>query len=258
MAKNLGHDSCSCSISFKGGVNMSTLNVIRKVAGLAAITLFATTAPALPVNLVSNGDFEAGNSGFTSGYSYSGSNTTEGQYTVRSNPYPWNGFFISSGDHTSGQGLMMVANGAPTAGQLVWSSNSIAVASGTNYFFEAFVNNVCCASPFPGNTPSILEFSLSLNGGAAITLGTKTTNLGLAGTWEGLSTQFFSAGGGSVVLSLINQNTIAAGNDFAIDDVFFGTESIVEPTPTNVPEPMTLSLLALGLSGIGLLRRKQA
>ena len=237
---------------------MFRLKVTRKVAGLAVISLLATTASALPVNLVTNGDFEAGNSGFTSGYSYSASNNTEGQYTVASNPYPWNGFFISSGDHTSGHGLMMVANGAPTAGQVVWSSNSIAVASGTNYFFEAFVNNVCCANPFPGNTASILEFSLSLNGGAAISLGTKTTNLNLAGTWEGLSTNYFFSGGGSVVLSLINQNTIAAGNDFAIDDVFFGTESTVDPTPRSVPEPMTLSLLALGLLGTGLLRRKQA
>jgi hypothetical protein len=238
---------------------MSTLKVTRKVAGLVVISLLATTASALPVNLVSNGDFEAGNSGFTSGYTYSSSsNSTEGQYTVASNPYPWNGLFISSGDHTSGHGLMMVANGAPTADQVVWRSNSIAVASGTNYFFEAFVNNVCCANPFPGNTASILEFSLSLNGAAAISLGTKTTNLGLAGTWEGLSTNYLFSEDGLVVLSLINQNIIPAGNDFAIDDVFFGTESIVEPAPTNVPEPMTLSLLALGLSGIGLLRRKQA
>ena len=234
------------------------MKVIPTVAALAAISLLATAASASPVNLVTNGDFEAGNSGFTSAYSFSGSNSIEGQYAVLSNPYPWNGLFISSGDHTSGHGLMMVANGAPNAGQLVWQSNSIAVASSTNYFFEAFVNNVCCSSTFPGNTPSILEFSLSLNGGAAISLGIKTTNLGLAGTWEGLSTQYFSDGGGSVVLSLINQNTARAGNDFAIDDVFFGTESIVDPTPTNVPEPMTLSLLALGLSGIGLLRRKRA
>jgi hypothetical protein len=237
---------------------MSTLKVMQKVAGLAAISFLATTASALPVNLVSNGDFEAGNSGFTSAYSNSGSNTIEGQYAVLSNPYPWNGLFISSGDHTSGQGLMMVANGAPNAGQLVWQSNSIAVASSTNYFFEAFVNNVCCSRTFPGNTASILEFSISLNGDPAISLGTKITNLGLAGTWEGLSTQHYFSDGGSVVLSLINQNTAAAGNDFAIDDVFFGTESIVDPTPTNVPEPMTLSLLALGLSGLGLLRRKRA
>src|SRR6188508_2117578 len=137
------------------------MKVIPTVAALAAISLLATAASASPVNLVTNGDFEAGNSGFTSAYTNSGSNSIEGQYAVLSNPYPWNGLFISSGDHTSGHGLMMVANGAPNAGQLVWQSNSIAVASSTNYFFEAFVNNVCCSSTFPGNTPSILEFSLS-------------------------------------------------------------------------------------------------
>ncbi|HXR51092.1 MAG TPA: hypothetical protein VN762_03055, partial [Steroidobacteraceae bacterium] len=99
------------------------MKVIPTVAALAAISLLATAASASPVNLVTNGDFEAGNSGFTSAYAYAlppnlgGSNTVEGQYTVASNPYPWNGLFISSGDHTSGQGLMMVANGAPNAGQ---------------------------------------------------------------------------------------------------------------------------------------------
>jgi hypothetical protein len=30
-------------------------------------------------------------------------------------------------------------------------------AENTNYFFEAFVMNVCCAGPFPGNSPSILS-----------------------------------------------------------------------------------------------------
>ena len=64
-------------------------------------------------------------------------------------------------DHTSGQGQMYVGNGSPEDGALVWQSVSFAVAANTDYFFEAFVMNVCCSSPFPGNTPSILEFLVS-------------------------------------------------------------------------------------------------
>ncbi|WP_299160953.1 PEP-CTERM sorting domain-containing protein [Accumulibacter sp.] len=234
---------------------MTISNIRASLLRLAAAFIVSNTN-ASPVNLVSNGSFEAGNSNFTSDYSYSpGVNSTEGEYTVRTNPFPWNGFFISTGDHTSGTGLMMVANGSPVSGSVVWQSEPIAVTNGPNYFFEAFVNNVCCTSAYTGpNSPSILEFSLSVNGGAAVSLGTITTNLGLAGTWEGLSTQFASAAAGNAVLSLINRNTSPGGNDFAVDDIYFGTESTVIPP---LPEPVTLSLLGLGLAGLGFSRSRK-
>ena len=72
---------------------------------LAFAASLASGAFASAPNLVTNGNFEAGNSGFTSDYAYSpASNNDEGQYTVRSNPFPWNGLFISGGDHTTGSG----------------------------------------------------------------------------------------------------------------------------------------------------------
>lgn len=240
---------------------MATLEMISRLAGLAAATLFAATAHALPVsdNLVSNGSFEAGNSQFASGYAFApASNTTEGQYTVRTDPSGWNPYFISTGDHTSGTGQMMVVNGSPESGAVVWSSEKIAVTSNTNYFFEAFVKNVCCTDSYTGsNSASSLEFSLKLSDGTVVSLGTITTNLDKPPTWQGLSTQYDSLDfNGFVVLSLINQNTIRAGNDFAIDDIYFGTQSTIPPT--TVPEPLTLSLLAIGLLGIGFSRRKKA
>lgn len=226
-----------------------TATILAPSAGLSGEAL------STPINLVVNGDFEAGNTQFTSGYAYApGGNSTEGQYTIRTNPFPWNSAFVSIGDHTSGTGSMMVANGSPVSGAVVWKSQSIAVTSTTNYFFEAFVNNVCCSTfSFGPGSESILEFSLSLNGGAAVSLGTITTNLLLAGTWEGLSTQYFASSPGNVELSLINRNTNSGGNDFAIDDVYFGIQSTVNP-PT-VPEPATLALLGLGLVGIVISRR---
>jgi hypothetical protein len=204
----------------------------------AVISAFALAAAASAANLVVNGDFEAGNSGFSSGYAYSPSaNSTEGQYTVRSNPFPWNNLFISASDHTSGSGLMFVGNGDPSDGEVVWQSAAITVTPNTDYFFEAFVMNVCCSSPLPGNSPSVLEFSVT--GLTTESLGTKTTNLALAGTWEGLSTAWNSGSNTSVVLTLINRNTAAAGNDFAIDDIHFGTNS-------TVPEPAVALLLGAG------------
>jgi len=205
-----------------------------------------------PINLVPNGDFEAGNSQFTSDYAFMPTaNTVEGEYTVRSDPFPWNTSFVSVGDHTSGTGQMMVANGSAIPGAVVWQSQAIAVTAATNYFFEAFVNNVCCDGfTFGPGSESILEFSISQDGGTPISLGTITTNLALAGTWEGLSTQYLAGTAGSVVLSLINQNTNVGGNDFAIDDVFFGVES-------TVPEPQVVLLLGFGLAGLCFARKRQ-
>jgi len=229
---------------------MRTPFVIQSLAFvIASGCAFATMAAP---NLVANGDFEADNTGFTSDYAYApGGNSTEGQYTVRSNPSPWNGLFISAADHTSGSGLMYVGNGSPTNGSVVWASGPIVVTQNTNYFFEAFVMNVCCAGPFPGNSPSILEFSVA--GLTTESLGTATTNLALAGTWEGLSKSWNSGLNTSVTLSLINRNTAAAGNDFALDDVFLGTTSTVTP----VPEPETYALMLAGLGIVGAVARRR-
>ncbi len=108
--------------------------------------------------------------------------------------------------------------------------------------------NVCCAQPFPGNSPSILEFSVS-----GQSLGTKTTDLALAGTWQGLSQSWNSGANTSVVLSLINRNTAAAGNDFAIDDIYLGTQSTVN----SVPEPETYALMMAGLAALAYARRRR-
>lgn len=226
----------------------------RLAPTVAAVAFFLAAAGAAQAqaNLVTNGSFEAGNAGFSSDYAYApGGNGAEGQYTVRSNPFPWNGFFISAADHTTGSGLMYVGNGSPTSGSIVWRSEAIAVTPGTDYFFEAFVMNVCCSSAFPGNSPSILEFSVQ--GLATESLGTATTDLALAGTWEGLSRPWNSGANTSVVLSLINRNTARAGNDFAIDDIYLGTTSTVTP----IPEPETVALMGAGLAALGAVARRR-
>ncbi len=227
---------------------------MRILTGLVVAAAALGALPAAAANLVTNGDFEAGNTGFTSAYAYTpGGNSTEGQYTVRSNPFPWNGAFLSRGDHTSGTGLMYVGNGAPNLGDIVWQSSTIAISANTNYFFEAFAMNVCCSFVLPGNSDPNFTFRISLNGGAATDLATLTIPANQAGTWFGLSTNFNSGAATSVQLSLINANTVRAGNDFAVDDISLSTRSIVN----GVPEPASWAMLTLGFGAVGGLMRRR-
>jgi PEP-CTERM motif len=211
-------------------------------------------APVHAANLVANGDFEAGNTGFFSQYAYSpGGNGTEGQYTVRSNPFPWNGNFVSMADHTSGAGTqMMVVNGSPNVGDVVWRSNVIAISALTNYFFEAYVANVCCAGG--GINPPNLTFSVSLNGGPLQALSTLSVPANPVGQWIGLSNSFNTGSSTSAQLFLINANTIRQGNDFAVDDINLDTRSIVNP----VPEPATWAMMILGFGAIGAMMRRRS
>ena len=217
-----------------------------KVTAIAAAGgLFAFALPVSAQNLVPNGNFEAGNTGFSSDYTYSpGNGFPASTYTVTNDPQSFNSAFVSAGDHTAGNGLMMVANGSSDITDAVWQSSVIPIASATDYFFEAFLMNV-----FP-SSPPILSFTVSFDGAPDILLAT----LGVpqqTGVWNGLSTTFNSGSATSATLYLRNAQTAFAGNDFALDDIYLGTTSIVNPPVGSVPEPATWALLILGFGVIG-------
>jgi hypothetical protein len=179
------------------------------------------------VNLIANGNFEQGNTLFGSDYAFATNNTAEGQYTIGTNGQAFNGALVSAGDHTTGSSLMFIGNGKSTPDR-VWFISTITVQPNTSYYFEAFVMNLCCtqASGVGDGVnpvgPSVLSFYA--NGQL---LGTRSSTK--LGTWEGLSTTWNSGSATTVDLQLVNSNTVALGNDFAVDDVYLGTISTVLP-----------------------------
>jgi hypothetical protein len=180
--------------------------------------------PPVP-NLVPNGDFSAGNSEFSSDYAYADLNTVEGEYTVGTNPQAFNANLLTVGDHTTGSGLMFIGNGKATPDR-VWYSGTIPVVQNTQYYFEAWVMNACCPPPYGNGIDPVGPSELSFYANGEL-LGTRTSKQ--LGAWEGLSTTWNSGGATSVTLQLVNANTEPSGNDFAVDDIFLGTETSIVP-----------------------------
>lgn len=208
--------------------------------------------------LIPNGDFEAGNTGFTSQYDLATPPFTmqpESTYTVGTNPLDVHSLWFSMGDHTTGTGNMLIANGSSDTTKVVWQADGISVLDGTAYFFEAWVANVCCNANYNGPiSPAQLTFEWKLSSSSTWnSLGSKTTNP-TPGVWEGLSPATFTPGAGQVDLRLVNANSDYSGNDFAIDDITLETRSKVNPTPE--PSSVLMGLAGVVAIGLGWKRRQ--
>jgi hypothetical protein len=175
-------------------------------------------------NLIYNGDFEAGNVGFGSGYLYAGTGSDalwpEATYTVVADPSSVHSNFSDCSDHTPTPGTkQMVINGSPTAGVVVWTQ-SVSVIPGSDYEFSYWLQSVVAQNPS--------QVQLYVNGISAGPV--YTANLNNCAIKQFVYNT--NAGANSVLnLELINQNIVASGNDFALDDiefkqVLFATDSV--------------------------------
>ncbi|UAY53112.1 LamG-like jellyroll fold domain-containing protein [Ferruginibacter albus] len=165
-------------------------------------------------NLITNGDFTAGNTGFTSQYNFANPNQTEGQYFISANPKAWNGGLGTCNDHTTATGNMMLVNGSPTIDAIIWSE-TILVSPNTNYAFAAWIQSLSLANP--------AQLKFSING---IVLGNTIIAPTGTCTWQQFYSSWNSGNNSTAVISIVNKNTIKAGNDFALDDISFSPVEI--------------------------------
>lgn len=175
----------------------------------------AATASRVHAGLV-NGDFSSGNTGFTSGYGYaSASDPGGGHYTVGTNPHTWNSFLTSFGDHTSGTGNMLIADGSGTANTLVWSE-SLTVTPNSQYTLT-FYSASCGNDNGNGIDPSPATLVATANG---VQIGATLHVSATDGVWTQFTGTFNSGSLTTDVLAITDSNLAGgAGNDFAIDDI---------------------------------------
>jgi trimeric autotransporter adhesin len=161
-------------------------------------------------NLIVNGDFSSGNSGFTSNYTYTTTDLhPEGYYAVGKNPKSLHSDFSACGDHTTGTGKMLIVNGNVVPNIKVWGQ-PITVKANTYYAFYAYV------TPVHPINPPVLQFSI--NGSV---IGAPFTSSNVTCTWQKFYAVWYSGSITNANISIVNQNTIANGNDFALDDIKF-------------------------------------
>lgn len=167
--------------------------------------------------LVINGNFDKGNTGFSSQYSFlnnpsaSSGNFSTGMYAIAVTSKDKHPCFSSCADYSSGKGNMMIVNGAETSNRVVWEQ-TIIVDTSYNYALSTFAQNISCNS----NAPAVLQFAIndSLIGPAFEVSSTLCL-------WERFYCLWNSKTDTVAKISIVNKSIQVKGNDFALDSISF-------------------------------------
>jgi gliding motility-associated-like protein len=195
---------CWSPISF-----LNNPNVANPITSTPGKMTYYYTAEVTGNNLVLNGDFNNGTADFTSTYTWSTSGVPVGVYFVGNNPNTWHPAMPACKDHTTGTGNMLLVNGATTPNVPVWKE-TITVTPNTNYAFSAWLQHITTINP------ARLQFSINGNMIGNVFQANSTSCI-----WDQFYTIWNSGNNTKADISVVNQNTVLSGNDFALDDISF-------------------------------------
>lgn len=222
---------------------------MKRRTALSGLLLAGTViSGAAQANLITNGDFSLGNIGFSSQYRYVDTgNTSEGVYTIATDPRALHSSATGYGDHTSGSGNMLVANGATNANVTVWEQ-TVVVTAGTDYVLSGWAASWGNYGDGIDTSPARLQ--LFANGSQ---IGGEFTVDETNGVWSQFQVALNTGSTTSLTLTIIDANQAYAPNDFSLDDLSLS----IAPEPTTVPEPTSIMLAALSLIGLMFGRRRE-
>lgn len=196
----------------------------------------------------------------------------EAEYGIATNAKDIHSAWTTAGDHTTNGdgGRYFIANGSSDTSQVVWQSGSALVVDQANtaYRFEAWITTVYSIG---ANDSPILTFQVG-DGTNWYTMGQSQTfaqGSGDIGVWKLTYFDGVFSAPGSYYIRLLNGQDALGGNDFGVDDIFFGKSAEAPSIATNpvtqtqsvaaVPEPGTTAALVFLAAGLPLylLRRRR-
>jgi len=213
--------------------NPNISNPTASYVDTSSITYIVSSSSPVP-DVIVNGDFSAGNTGFSTDYAFIPNNSTFSQFaysvtTAPSNFEPGTAptWFSSCGDHTTGTGNMMVVDAASSAGKRVWSE-TVPVLPSSTYTFTYWIQSVSDTSASHSTQISPASMQTTINGTTASITGTNPAaapSTIICGNWKQVTQTWSSGANTSATINLIDVNLAVIGNDFAIDDISFTTSA---------------------------------
>lgn len=163
-------------------------------------------------NVVVNGDFEGGNTGFSSTFIYQTPGPGllgNGTYTLATTPAVISGNFPPCVDHTSGTGNMLIANGTGAANRQVWCQ-AIPVNPTSDYIFSVWVGTAASFAP--------ATLTVTVNGQP---IGPNFSSSSTNCQWTNFTAEWINPGVSVALVCITNVNSAPIGPFFALDDITF-------------------------------------
>lgn len=188
-------------------------NVVNPTVTPSSTTTYYLTTKSLGNNLIVNGDFELGNTGFESDYTFfpGTAGALQAIYNIANNPNVWLSAFAPCNDHTTGatNDKMMMIDGSPRPGLDFWRQ-TITVKPNTTYNFSFWLQSIVAQNP------AVVKFKID----GKYYSNSITADFASC-SWKNYSTIWFSGNASMVTVALEDSNLLVQGNDFAIDDLSF-------------------------------------